>query len=164
MKTGWWRKNCYQVFPLCLTQRTSCGSIHLLADTVLRYDIEDGNYCHLYALHLRKLHGVCSTPSPPLPHLCCYVATALTKQSCCLSFIHKLSSFINIKSEISCWRPIAAVGYLIVYTSKGLKKTWRHYSTVDEAIMQIYFRRKLLTIKKTDRFQMFCCKIKKILK
>lgn len=71
--------------------------------TLFCYDIEDGNYCHLIALHLENI-PVCSTSSGPLWHLSHSVVTALTKHPCCLSFNHKLSSFINIKFEEFCSR------------------------------------------------------------
>lgn len=67
-------------------------------------------------------HSFWSTATPLL--LCCYSIN----QTSLLFVLHRiLSSFINIKSEIFCWRPIAAVPYLIVSSSKGWKKSWRQY-------------------------------------
>lgn len=67
-------------------------------------------------------HSFQSSATPLL--LCCYSIN----QTSLLFVLHpNLSSFINIKSEIFCWRPIAAVPYLIVYSRKGWKKSWRQY-------------------------------------
>lgn len=90
----------------------------------------------------RKFHSESSTSSGPLPHLCYTVATE-TSFFVCSSSTNWVPLLISIWN-ILLWRPVAAMPYLIVHASKGWKKTQRHYSTVQEPIMQTCYQGRFL--------------------
>lgn len=119
IKTGWWRRNCHQVFPLCLTQSTSRGSIEPAGWHCSATPLKTGITVTWMPFTWRKFHGVCHTPSGPLPNLCYSVATNILVV--CPSSMYSVPLLISSLNEIFCWRPVAAVPYILVCARNGWK-------------------------------------------
>lgn len=129
------KKELSSGFSLCLTQSTSCGSIESAGWHCSATPLNMGITVTWMPFTWRKFHGVCHTPSGSLPNLCYSVATVWSKHPCCLSFIHVLSSFINIKSE---WNILLqASSRCAIYN--GVCQEWLEDKTVGEPVMQTDF-------------------------